>query len=367
MTETVEDLGGGAGAIGLGASLDLPAQLPIAVTIDDATYLRAGYVETDTSKFDTAFWPKIWRLTDNLIPFGAQSLALNTDTGTLITVTASNRIYRSTDGGNNFTEVANITGMNVHIGSLRYGNGVFMFGARAGQSGAGYYRSADDGQTWTKMGTQIIHSDVEWCGGDIWLGGNGNTVSQLSYIYRSTDNGATFQTVNLGFSGLKFGRRIIAKPTDRNIVVLASDDKTIRSTDAGLTWSVVDDAAANALNTDGAGIWLKAMNASLKRSTDDGQTWQGLTPNIAVNTSGYMYFDSETGAWITGNYVSFDAGDTWSQTLGDFVQSGSLVQQFTIPMSEYGASGVSAFVRAHVAGGLEDSRQDALCRYVRIA
>lgn len=67
----------------------------------------------------------------------------------------------------------------------------------------------------------------------------------------------------------------------------------------------------------GDGTWLAGGgNGALMRSTDDGQTWQGLHPNPGVNAVRSLAFGS--GHFVAGTdggnvYVSDDAGDSWTE------------------------------------------------------
>lgn len=131
-----------------------------------------------------------------------------TNSGTLLAgVKGTNGIYRSTNNGASW----NITGMptNVRVYSLAANpaNNQIYAGTRwdpNAQFPNGVYRSADDGQTWTHSGLSgrsISTALPTFSGGSIFIG------TDSIGVFRSTNNGTTWDSVNTGL-------------TNRNILTL---------------------------------------------------------------------------------------------------------------------------------------------------
>lgn len=155
-------------------------------------------------------------------------------------------------------------------------------------------------------------------------------------VYRSTDNGATWDIANTGMptiSGFPAAVPIMATVED-GTVFMCGTNFVRRSTDEGLTWETMDiDGLCHGIYAYGGEIWASPSGV-LNRSLDNGLTWE-VMPNtgmffgnasvnaIHVGTDVFATLSLSAG---NGLYRSTDNGDTYALA-GNF-HNGREVKEF---------------------------------------
>lgn len=231
------------------------------------------------STFNNAFgsWQQTSGIPDNIIVFCAVSKGSVMIAGTSSGNFTSGALYRSTDGGSNWTiittPVTNLSG----IFSLTVKDN-FIF---AGTYEDGLLRSSDDGITWT-------HDNVSGSqfAGVFRLGVSGSTL--VTYLnvdgnyYLTTNNGQNWNTYSItGFPN------IASFYTDASGIYAASNKGLYRSTNNGFNWT-------------------QSTNNGLPANPD------GSKRLIAVTSLGSKLFVS-TNQPVNSVYSSTD-GNNWTQT-----------------------------------------------------
>ncbi len=256
------------------------------------------------------------------------------DANTIYAASASGGVWKSTDGGTNWSSIFD-------------GYGSPSIGALA--------LDPTDANT-VYVGT----GEANPGGGSVAYGGDG--------VWKTTDGGATWTNVGLGAS--RYIGRIVVDPLNASNVFVAaagnlfsknSERGVYRSTDAGATWTKVlyvsdstgcIDLAIDPANPSRifAAMWERirkpdtrvygGVTSGLYRSVDGGATWTKLTSGlpggatplgrigVAVSPSNpatvYAIFADEIGYFL-GLYRSTDGGDHWSTRsaggLGSFYSS----------------------------------------------
>jgi photosystem II stability/assembly factor-like uncharacterized protein len=141
------------------------------------------------------------------------------------------RLLRSTDGGSTWMDIGP-TIHNVGYASqpMILGPGIFMLGTYY-QPGAGTYRSADGGATWTRVNDNGVRSRMVISGGTYYWATEGD-----GGVIASTDQGATWKSRGgggiLANNGSAAG--LLALP-DGRLVGLSKEYLHI-SADGGVTW-----------------------------------------------------------------------------------------------------------------------------------
>jgi photosystem II stability/assembly factor-like uncharacterized protein len=196
--------------------------------------------------------------------------------------------YRTTDSGENWTNVSNITGSSVFFinqdtGWLTKVNYI-----------AGIYKSTDGGITWTQKSSisssSVFFSDINngWAAG---AGGN---------ILKSTDGGETWLTKTSGtINDLKFVRFY-----NSNIGMCVGNAGTVLlSTDGGENWieqnvSTSENlTAVEFINT--TTIWIVGSNGTILNTTNLGYNWTSFD-SVTTNDLTSLSFVNEYTGWVAG-------------------------------------------------------------------
>jgi photosystem II stability/assembly factor-like uncharacterized protein len=218
-------------------------------------------------------------------------------------------IYRSTDGGDNFTPV--FTPTYVITDCSGGGENIFALGVAPSLSstvyaaGADYpnwedghavvVRSLDHGASWTVAFTLSAPSEAAtgaisaWDDATVYVGGNDCGSGPChGFVYRSTDHGDTWELVLTDTQSI---RSIIVDYQKPSVLYAASDEyRVFKSTDSGDTWTVIREQP-----TDPSGSYLAIdPNAPshvylggwgyIAESTDGGTTWSEWNDPINCGT-----------------------------------------------------------------------------------
>ena len=256
----------------------------------------------------------------------------------------------STDGGRNWA-AAN-TGMAHGMVQCLAISGSTVF---AGTDGEGIYSSTDEGTTWVKTDVGLTDTRVFalTASGSTLLAGTATgifcstdhgaswyrsssglsmrrvsaCVSTSEYvfvgttyggIFRSSNDGGHWTAVNAGLNGVS-GNAFVIHPAG---LFVATGNGIVRSTDAGVRWSVVglDTSEVYRLVTDGVNLFAHS-SSGLHLSTDNGERWDTISgwrtsqqisaigvrgPHLLVGTWG----SSQAGS--AAIFLSTDRGTTWT-------------------------------------------------------
>lgn len=273
-----------------------------------------------------------------------------TQAGTIIQIfgTSNTQVIRSTDGGATWSAPIMVHGSQAPVGIDQSDDGAIAILMYRPDSGIGLSlrHSNDNGATWSASGPTTSSSSkptfFKYTNGRWIAGGFANSVSYVTdvnapgfstsasvpngsnmlaiasndagtimvvgnqYAAVSTDNGNTWAIVGTAV-GLTSTRLALSIATDKKGKwVVTGNGFVSRSLDDRATWEVYEGSftpGAGKTLTDGDGTWLNfAGSANLRRSVDDGRTWNTLAPvpgtnytaNLAAYRDGNFYLGYRT-------------------------------------------------------------------------
>lgn len=238
----------------------------------------------------------------------------------------SNGLYKSTDSAVTWAALTGFSNIAVNQLLVDTTNPGKIFAATA----RGLYRSSDSGTTWQRTDFAALQGNVlalalHPANPSILLAGISKTAGIAAEIYRSSDGGATWTP--LPFT-----------PAHENVSALAIDGKTgpltayasgttglWKTTDNGETWQKVRDLTAPATRlvvaSGNPSVIYAAAAGTVYTSRDDGATWsapiQGLTgavTDIAIPPASPDIVIATTAN--RGVFRSLNKGETWGTTTG---------------------------------------------------
>jgi photosystem II stability/assembly factor-like uncharacterized protein len=250
------------------------------------------------------------------IDLGAISIIVNTishlGNGIAIFGVGTGHIFRSTDYGNTWTDLGNITAGDIVSSSCYLGNGIALFGTGTGH----IWRSIDFGINWTDLG------DVTGSGSNIntisYLGNGIAIVGDINgSMQKSTDFGATFpvHAAIVGATNL-----ITSSYLENGIFIFGDANGHIfRSTNFGSGYANLAITGSFILTTcylSNGVVIFGTQDGHIWRSVNYGLNWTDLTAIAGANPirislylgNGIAIFGADNGhIWRSADY-----GNTWT-------------------------------------------------------
>jgi photosystem II stability/assembly factor-like uncharacterized protein/N-acetylneuraminic acid mutarotase len=199
------------------------------------------------------------------------------------------KIFRSTDGGDTWTQIASNLLTDINCFVKIPSNGYLFAGCIEDSDGGGVWRSLDNGKSWTQLkdtkGIRISTMTVN-SNGIIFVGTRGTTTG----IRWSSDYGNTWPSTAVGLSSCDIYS--LTSDNKGNVYAATGNDGALyKSPDGGTSWyriyywGIAQTAHAVAITDSGILFVVVTGNgfiSGLLRSNDNGSTWNLVLPN-AVN------------------------------------------------------------------------------------
>ena len=240
---------------------------------------------------------------------------LNEDIGFIGTLNGT--FFKTTDGGSNWTEVTNISPNPNAICGLDAVGSSTIYGCGAYFNPAHIIKSTDSGDTWTFIDmSAYANALVEVLFLDELTGFAAGRDSNGGIILKTTDGGLTWtQIYNTNISG-EYVWKLQTLDSNSNIVfgavssVTPNNGKLIKSVDGGANWqsleSVETDIQAVGFITENHG-WMGGHTTGFYETLDGGLTWNNL--NVGNNLNRIFIINTTT-AYASGTTVYKYTEDT---------------------------------------------------------
>lgn len=275
------------------------------------------YLATKYSVYGSADSGDSWEFSGDGISANTVTGILINDNDDLIVCLDGIGIFRSADNGNTWSQIGSSGGY--YECSKKNSNGDLFVGHNNG-----LLRSTDNGDNWTEI-------KGDWLGGTIAIdftsGGDIFVATKYQKVYRSTDNGDNWEET--AYSGALDALVI----TDNDNIIAGAGNTFFKSVDSGSTWTEVSNGFDNTsrilnLARTPSGTIIAADQGSKIFTSDDegdnwekrfqGDDWQAFT-SLAVTSGGVIYAGTNSGH---GMYRSADNGNHWTPVFtGDAVDS----------------------------------------------
>jgi photosystem II stability/assembly factor-like uncharacterized protein len=220
-------------------------------------------------------------------------------------------VYRSTDGGQ--TWIAPLNGVDLAVTSLVIDDS-YIF---AGTISDGVQRSSDNGATWTEKLSGFLGF------GAMCKSGNKVFASASNYTYATIDHGETWSNIQ----PLE-GATIFSYYCEGDTIIAGGRNKIYRSTDNGNTFTTIDltftFSIVNiyAITAFGSTLFAATSYDGVYKSTDNGTTWfsanEGMGPKdaraLTITNSSTLI----AGTHYVGMYRSTDLGLSWNKSVAGF-------------------------------------------------
>jgi len=174
-------------------------------------------------------------------------------------------------------------------------------------SGGTVWRTSENSNSWTQLGTIPMSDSV------MGISVNAKDHIFISVIskglYRSTDDGASWQLKNNGLTNLRVHCSLVDK---KGYVWVASEGGLFRSTNNGDSWVFRIGGIVGLVFLDSANAIVTQDASKIYRSTNDGGSWASISGSLGVELKGVhpdgSYFGSSATSAI---YRSTNFGTSW--------------------------------------------------------
>ena len=240
--------------------------------------------------------------------------------------TYGNGLYRSTDGGLNWSPASGAMRTN-YVAAISVGQSSTLL---AGTLGSGVYRSADNAGTWTLSDAGLDIAIVTSLLADP---GTPGTVyaSAFDGVYKSADGGGTWLALSNGFPIAPVSALASRSGNPRTLFAATFGSGVWKSTDGGGTWTSsaqgLTDTFVSSLAVDPSNsLTLYAgtnhsgtSSQRVFKSSDGGATWTQTSLDAGQNPITFLAVNPANASQVIaisesalGYYQSLDAGKTWS-------------------------------------------------------
>ena len=251
-------------------------------------------------------------------------------------------VFRSADQGDSWTQASNgLTTLDVRSLAIDPADPDTIY---AGTRFGGIFKTTDGGNQWTAINIGLlIFNDTIFEGDylDILVDPNNSqivyamqtslTLPGDGFLFKSTNGGAQWTAAGSGAPG----QTLAIHPSDSNVIYLGTGNGLSISTDAGQSAAIVADLFGFSITDividpgDPSLVYISTQLGFTFRSTDAGQTWEGISEGMPFGEVFALVIDPNETSTVfagfngTGVFRSTDGGDHW-QIFSDGLATASI-------------------------------------------
>jgi len=246
---------------------------------------------------------------------------------------SSKGLYSSTDNGDTWTlltseDVASYQGWFAHYVRVHPADKNKVMCA-----GVNFYFSTDGGKTLSsKSGMHVDHhcyADHPADPNIVYFGNDGG-------VYRTTDGGSSFQSLNKGYVTSQFYNGFSCSAKDPNCAIGGLQDNSTVLYQGTTTWKtgiIGGDGAFTAINTQDDKIMFgSSQNLSVSRSADRGQSWSNISSQLSGGSvcfvAPFVLAPSKPAVLYAGTSYIFrtdNSGSDWVKMNGSAALNGNAI------------------------------------------
>lgn len=241
-------------------------------------------------------------------------------------------IGKTTNGGKTWSKVS-FPNTN-YIESLHFYNGTTGWVADYSK----IYKTTDGGTNWSTYNSNFPINQLQFINAT-----NGWAVGYFGNLISTTDGGNTWQSYSTNSSESFNDLCFISTSTGW---IAGTNGKILKTTDGGQSWQNVISPTTNSIYAikfiDASNGWICGTNF-LYKTTDGGSTWQLKNPaiNFTFYSINILTINQLVVSGYSGSYFTTDAGETWE--INNTINNGLYKISMNSPTIGWGISGSSIY------------------------
>lgn len=263
----------------------LPNGVPLAIAVDpqDAATVYASF-QSVNGVYKSSDAGAHWTPPNESLNDRAFSIAVVPGDGATLYAGGGSTVWKSTDGAASWTALdAGAIGTTAYWLAISPTAPSTILAA----TNRGVLRSTNGGTSWSRPASLSTDTTVSAVAAD-----PGNPATFLAvlalHVYRSTDAGASSVVSDSGLASF-FTRSIATDPRDDAVVYAAGPAGLARSADHGRTWSLSTTLQLlTGVAADADGRTIYAINNTVQRSADGGNTWSSIGAGLPDGASPFF-------------------------------------------------------------------------------
>ena len=161
-------------------------------------------------------------------------------------IAGHNYIYKTTNGGTNWTKQDTSIGACDAMFALNDQTAMFANWTGAGEVSRGIRRTTDGGTTWTTVNSEKnYYTDIDFGSATVGYASSGGTSGNIPMVKKTTDAGATWTTISQNFPKTKYELTGISFVDENVGWTVTYDGFVFKTTNGGSDWALQDSLGLN--------------------------------------------------------------------------------------------------------------------------